>query len=61
MSCKHKWITIEKDIIPSPLARVKEKQTLGNFSCAHEAILSTYICILQCTECGKLNKTIEKV
>ena len=57
--CPHKWKTIEKVMMPSAFEQLKQAGlsklkggTEGNF------FVKKSIIILQCTECGKLDKTI---
>ena len=42
-----------------PLNRIRPFSAEGGG--LYKLLFSTYICILQCKKCGKLNKTIEKV
>ena len=54
MLCIHKWVIIKEHTLDPIINRIKTiKGHLPPYF-FHE----TYICILQCEKCGKLNKTI---
>ncbi len=62
MFCKHRWEIIIEKILESPFEQMA-KGGLDKFSGANPVTLpiifkKCHICILQCTKCGKLNKTV---
>jgi len=61
MFCKHEWEIIVDKLEKSPMERLTDKGSvkLGEYST--EMMLGTRIIILQCTKCGKLDKTTERV
>lgn len=59
--CKHEWEVILNNFYPSPLERLGEKGSVKLGEYDPGAMLGTRIIILRCSNCGKLNKTIEKV
>lgn len=56
--CNHQWEILSEKMIESPAERF---EILNDKNIAYLPWLfkSKYICILKCTKCGKLNKTIE--
>jgi len=65
MGCKHAWEIIIDKIVKSSLLRptsfkLNDMQG-GSIEDLFDPFKDTAIIILQCTKCGKLNKTIEKV
>lgn len=56
--CKHNWIVITDKVLPSAFEQLKNYKvdTVNNMS----IFIKTSITILQCSKCGKLDKTIVK-
>ena len=58
--CKHDWEIITEKILESPIKRIGQRINLT--ACDVDTLMQgTYICILKCKLCGKLDKTIEKI
>jgi hypothetical protein len=58
MFCKHKWEKIAEQTLPSGYEQMKDK--INNLEGGSILLFyKKYICILQCSKCGKLDKTIE--
>ena len=59
--CKHKWETKEKVVLPSAWEQMGEKVGgLKTVTVFDHMFVKKVIIILVCTECGKLDKTIEE-
>lgn len=59
MRCVHDWEKVSEEILPS--AYEQARQDLDRFkylNMSPEMFNKKYICILKCTKCGKLDKTI---
>ena len=56
--CKHEWAKITERMEGAPIDRLKNMKKIKGDS---EIMYKTYILILQCKKCGKLDKTVEKV
>jgi len=61
MFCDHDWVIVTEKTIDSPIERMTNKPTRMEGAGAEDLAKGTYICILKCIKCGKLNKTIERV
>ena len=67
LSCDHQWVVVKEERIPSPherqLRTIRElgatKWSMGTVP--EDAFFDTYILILRCPLCGKLDKTVRKV
>ena len=62
MFCRHKWTVLEKTLMPSAFDTLKSNgANLKSASNVDVAELSRrkLVLVLQCTKCGKLDKTIE--
>ena len=57
MFCKHKWKLMDKTILPSGYEQLDAATSLKGNSLV--LLRKKVVVILVCTECGKLNKTIE--
>lgn len=60
--CKHQWQIIVNEYEKSPASKMEENYCkIKTTSTPLDFFQGKRIIILQCTKCGKLNKTIEKV
>lgn len=58
--CKHKWEKLVEERIVSPLREALTRGgTIKGFDPSD--LQDTYILVLACEKCGKLDKTVEKV
>ena len=57
MCCNHKWEIVTEKTLRSAYEQLKtEPETVD---VTKKMFQKKYICILQCTKCGQLNKTVE--
>ena len=61
MFCKHEWKIITEQTIESFVERMGKNKGVKEFNYPSSALKGSYICILQCVKCGKINKTIEEI
>ena len=55
--CLHKWEVITDKTIPNSITRLG-----GHIKGVYpDDLKDTYILVIKCSECGKLDKTVEKV
>lgn len=62
MGCKHKWEKTSETTLPSAYEQMRASgQGLERVSGPGTPVLyrKKYICILKCSLCGKLDKTVE--
>ena len=54
--CKHEWDKVAETTLESAYEQMKDN--VKDFTEYRWAFVKTYICILKCIQCGKLDKTI---
>ena len=61
MKCLHNWVVLKEERMPSPVEinKLNDMQLTGA-NIPSWYFRKKYICILKCTKCGKLDKTIEE-
>lgn len=60
MFCKHKWDKITEYVSDSKLDNMIKNDFRPDYV-VESFISKKFICILQCTECGKIRKIVESI
>jgi hypothetical protein len=57
--CHHKWVVLDKHVEQSPYEKAGANRAYLKGEFYPSFFEATYICILKCTECGAIDKTVE--
>lgn len=58
--CNHEWEKITEKTEEAPMGHLNLTEMKGR-GISENILFRTYILVLQCKKCGKLDKTVEKV
>ncbi len=58
MFCKHQWKLVDKTILPSAAEQTMTIPNLSKANYGGDMFNKTYIFIMTCEKCGKVNKTV---
>ena len=58
MFCKHDWVKISENTLPSANDQMLDEQKRNATTIPLMFFQRTYILVLKCSKCGKLDKTI---